>query len=711
MWQLRFSPFVIIFLITSLITIPFSPSPTFATHEDDEDYSNDPAYAGKTKLRYYQIFASQKSWLPLACEEEKNSLLRSKTDQVLRMYDYLPITSQIECVKVTGKIEIDEDKWHEDSSYGLTLQQTLKKAAKWHPNLLILVLDKTFSSQYFRETFKVWPHGALGHIIYYTKPFGEDIVLPTIVSMTHWDGKEQPEATRTMAHEIAHFAVHQKYGWELASGTVKNNVCFIEGEPQSDLGKCLIATKAVHDVDKLFDNCRLYDSLDSCTHLWVSLKTQYEDPIPVMSPEYVMKTAESMRQQVTLPPPSSSPYVPPKISDCDDFYCYGTQIQALVGMSWTVNGIKNHNTNLKEGDELCLDYSLNYYSKDMSTAYPISYEKIRVEKTILQGNGNPITYPSTSYYTADGFGGVEICEKFKMYSSSYVSNGYQYQVFFEGNSKYRENSGPIMTFYFSKPYNEPESIITKEPTYQTPKTTSISDTINEQLRLYGEKQKILKNKIEQLKSKTGNIHLGKTLGKLTDQIESMESVDLLSSLTQLLIERGFTSQAYVDVSKANQKLDNLITDVDKLELDLMAKQPSGSKSTRIVEATEEEKKEILFLKDQFLEVINDLEKGVDVSQKSLTGLTFQKKEAQEKINKAWDYLKDSQKRIDSLRNHYLKNIDAAAESNYLKGVQRNIDTAKNSASITGNNLIKISELIEEAKSLDKQKFCFLFWCW
>lgn len=77
----------------------------------------------------------------------------------------------------------------------------------------------------------------------------------------------------------------------------------------------------------------------------------------------------------------------------------------------------------------------------------------------------------------------------------------------------------------------------------------------------------------------------------------------------------------------------------------------------------------------------------------------------------WKYLKDGKKRTDVFDNYYLKNIDEASKSNYLEGVDRNVDSGMKSARQVGENLVKISELIEEAKELEKQKFCFLFWCW
>lgn len=308
MWRNRLVLFAILFLIISLITVPFSASPIFATHAYDDDYSNDSDYYGKTKLRFYQIFASKDIWYEGACDDEKNSFLRSNTIEVLRMYYYLPIMSKMECVKVTGQVEIDEDKWFEESNYGLTLEQVNDRVDTWHLDggLLIIILDTTFSIQYVVDSFNVFPHGAGGHIVYQVikqDAKSTDKPTTTIISTTNLFDftKEQPTATRTMAHEIAHFAVYKKYGSQLASGTIKNNVCYYEGQPQKDYGECFIATRAVHDIHYDLVDCMNSNSLDTCTNLWTTVKAHDESLIPVMSPDYVMQYAESLKPKQVTP--------------------------------------------------------------------------------------------------------------------------------------------------------------------------------------------------------------------------------------------------------------------------------------------------------------------------------------------------------------------------------------------------------------------------
>jgi len=134
-------------------------------------------------------------------------------------------------------------------------------------------------------------------------------------------------------------------------------------------------------------------------------------------------------------------------------------------------------------------------------------------------------------------------------------------------------------------------------------------------------------------------------------------------------------------------------------------------SSRTLEQKMQQKMEIQTLRDQSLDAINDLEKGVEISEQSLIGLTFQKKEAQEKINSAWDLLKENKKRLDTVKNYYLEKMDMGIERNDLDIFQSYYDSTKESIPVVTDNLRDISKLIEEAKELEKQKFCFLFWCW
>ena len=117
------------------------------------------------------------------------------------------------------------------------------------------------------------------------------------------------------------------------------------------------------------------------------------------------------------------------------------------------------------------------------------------------------------------------------------------------------------------------------------------------------------------------------------------------------------------------------------------------------------------LRNEVQEILSDVNNGISSSEKSLTGLVFQKNEAQQKINRAWDLLKENKKSVDRIQNSYLKNIDRFIEDDNLDRITKEVYYAENSAKKIDDNLKEISKLIEEAKELEKQKFCFLWWCW
>ncbi len=292
---------VILIVIAFVLLIPVN---VFATHEDDKDYSDDPDYEGKIPLRFYQIFVS-KDWNQNTCEEAKNSMLHSKSEQILRMYDYLPITSRQECVKVTGEVEYKKNTYDE-TTFGLSLKETMEKAKNWHYDLLIIFFDNELSKQYFEQTREYKDSQLIvnyGHIQYDSK---------TIVSATHVTAEDDKKSIQTLAHEIAHYVVQKNYG------------NYIGGE-------------AVHKVEDEFRDCHKWQTdwslLETCPDLWTTVKTHSMDLIPVMSPDYILEVAESMKSKPIpkptltpipkpdpIPKPTSTPIPKPPISRCPEGY-------------------------------------------------------------------------------------------------------------------------------------------------------------------------------------------------------------------------------------------------------------------------------------------------------------------------------------------------------------------------------------------------------
>jgi len=120
------------------------------------------------------------------------------------------------------------------------------------------------------------------------------------------------------------------------------------------------------------------------------------------------------------------------------------------------------------------------------------------------------------------------------------------------------------------------------------------------------------------------------------------------------------------------------------------------------------------LRNDFKNTINDLEKGIQVAEKSFIGLTFYSNEANDKLKEAKVLLQNSKVKVNNIQNFNLKHIDESIEIGSIDNVKRQVDSGKKSAFTAGENLVEISKLIEEAKQLEKpkeKKFCFLWWCW
>jgi len=421
-----------VIIIAIAVVLLFVPSSVYASHTDYPDYSNDPAYDGKTEFTFYQLFVSKENWDSKACEEGKNAMLYSKSQQILMAYDYRPIYSQIECVKVTGNVEYDRKEGDDSSTFGLSLEDAIKEAKSWHKyDLLIIIFDNDLSKQYFKQT--KWLEDGLyyywnGHIQYDVK---------TIVSATHVADDEDEVSIQTIAHEIAHNVVWQKYGNTYAS-----------------LSDEKIRKKAVHYVDDLFDTCLKQNALETCPHLWTTVKTHSMDLIPVMSPDYVLEVAESMK-----PKPTPTPIVPKPTPKIDNFVTY-------LHMSSTLNGEKNYSYGF-EGDRLCMTYSLrDYDNSDRSFYFTVPNKIIQVASQVLDINGNPITSYFTQDYRLDGSGKVSICDNLQLYSKNYIQNGVRYKASFAGDNTYDKTKAPTKTLYFEEnqetKYNKELERITSE---------------------------------------------------------------------------------------------------------------------------------------------------------------------------------------------------------------------------------------------------------
>ena len=232
----------------------------------------------------------------------------------------------------------------------------------------------------------------------------------SIVSQAESFTPESKSGGWVHSHELAHFLVD----WKGYSSS--------------------IITNAVHDVEDKYKFCYSNDTtLSHCTYLWDTIKTPSGKWFPVMSPDYVLQVAESMK-------PKSPTYQPPNIKD---------ESITSLGVSWTVNG--KDTSNGKEGDKVCVEYSLrDYHDSTYNSWYPISSKIIHVGKEVLNISGIPIAYTPKTNYVTDSSGKVLICEVLKLDSSNHSQNGYRYSANFDGDSKFDKTNAPTITINFEK---------------------------------------------------------------------------------------------------------------------------------------------------------------------------------------------------------------------------------------------------------------------
>jgi len=197
-------------------------------------------------------------------------------------------------------------------------------------------------------------------------------------------------------------------------------------------------------------------------------------------------------------------------------------------------------------------------------------------------------------------------------------------------------------------------------------SSSRFDKINEQLRLHDEKRDDLREKIQHAKSLTNNFEkiygskLSSTHRSLNEISSDIENEYLFES-AQMLIERGYTSQAYKDIANENYRLDQLMRKVDSLESQLKTNY-SDSDRDGIVNIHDkcknqketyngyqdwdgcpdtkpfDFKKNSIKLQSDVNSNINALKPGVHEAERSLYSTWYNNAKAQKEVDKAWTAL-------------------------------------------------------------------------
>jgi len=256
-------------LVASMIFISYSGS-AFASHYDQDEI---PLEDDREWLRYYMIFASHEKQCS-NFDESRESFLRSVTNQVLREYNF-QTTSRMECVEVSGNMEYDGG--NTSNTFGVTLDNALKRAKDWHFDLLIVIFDEELSQQYYRE-MRESGRPAAGHARYYgdyknivittsPPPQYSEFITDHLPPLRNLQEIEEERGAWILSHELAHFTLEYL------------------GYPRAD------SVDYVHDTQKEYDTCQYFGfRQDFCSELYFEIKRlddrANEFWIKVMDPPY-----------------------------------------------------------------------------------------------------------------------------------------------------------------------------------------------------------------------------------------------------------------------------------------------------------------------------------------------------------------------------------------------------------------------------------------
>ncbi|MHA7734256.1 plastocyanin/azurin family copper-binding protein [Nitrosopumilus sp. S6] len=146
---------------------------------------------------------------------------------------------------------------------------------------------------------------------------------------------------------------------------------------------------------------------------------------------------------------------------------------------------------------------------------------------------------------------------------------------------------------------------------------------------------------------------------------------------------------------------------DRLAQEILKKEQERQRNERI----DKIKQELPELQRNSYEKLNSIRDGLVIAQKSLEQTQSNSDESQEKINKAWNILKQTQSNLIKIE-EYLHNGDTQYGKEHYENAKvwytlNEKDPNISSWNEMGSNLNEISKLIKESKPTS----CFLVWCW
>ncbi|MBC8502706.1 MAG: hypothetical protein H8D35_06230 [Nitrosopumilus sp.] len=601
------------------------------------------------------------------------------------------------------------------------------EAATNYGDLTIVIPDYLMSVKDRHTT------GSLGHYGFYD--------IKTIVSQAETLSTESKNTGWTLSHELAHFALD----WKEYGNDIKR--------------------EAVHKIQKQYNDCKSYDTtLTNCAFLWESIQTPSKKWIPIMSPSYAIKIAESMKPVPVEPTCPSGTVLkngictsieqPKIIQKYTTFANWGTigktvydnDWVSLEGSVWANSKYEGRwdfvsNTMVKfynNGDYLGGDttdsqgnfkfdawlvnginnYSVKYDGSDKwygSTTPGPTFNVIEKPPTEKTADSNPslgITYSVNGVQKSSAIEGDELCIEYglNMYYSGY--SGPSSPMKFE---KIRITKEIVNDYY--------DSII--DGPFTTWHTTDGSGKVNfcETLITPEGYWAITYRYSAQYPGGSVAYSNAPTLSMYFEQ-DPNNPYESEQEREQRELNARLVEEAEIGLKK-QQELDELQRAFDKLEQEKIheenilklqiAKQEREQKEREELQEQKEREEhdeqlrnEVKILQSQ---AHNDLKlmHAVDKVEEELKKISSDTTEQKIIINKAWDLLKINKQKIADME--YAKKMgDKTLSSKEYKSSILNFEKVSKNGKQVDSNLNEISKSIKQIEKMQEQT-CFLFWCW
>ena len=210
-----------------------------------------------------------------------------------------------------------------------------------------------------------------------------------------------------------------------------------------------------------------------------------------------------------------------------------------------------------------------------------------------------------------------------------------------------------------------------------------------------------------------------------------QAISKVKSLYHQDIQDARNLQGIADVNASNKQKEKQRL-ADKIDAERMAKENAERERRdleRSIQHQEYLKKKADQDKQKYLTSISivqqnkyqeheKLQRGVDESYASLKGISGKSKLEQDRIDKAWDLIKDSKTKLLKLKQNYKNGDNELSKGSAYAGNAHGWYLAdQTSPGKIGENLIQISSLIEDVKTNqvyadnNQSQTCFLMWCW